>query len=89
MQLGQNELTKQKFFQSYAFLSYTAALVFYNNKEKTIKVGKGCTVWDEENILIEIWVIDNAVFVDLKIFIEPLLCSKLEIQQWIKQINRS
>lgn len=36
---------------------------------------------DEENILIEIWVIDNVVFVGLKIFIEHLLCSKLGIQQ--------
>lgn len=34
---------------------------------------------DEENTLIEIWVVDNVVFVGLNIFIEHLLCSKLEI----------
>lgn len=45
-----------------------------------MKVKKRCTICDEENTLIEMEiVIDNVVFVHLKVFIEHLLGSKLGI----------
>lgn len=73
MQLGQNELTKQTFFN----LFYPILQSFYSTtKKKQSKLKKDIQcVMKKINTRTEIWIIYNGVFVDLKIIIEDLLYS--------------